>query len=620
MRPAAPFWILLASGLLVILLPAFGLLDLKLAAAQAGAFAGLGWLGLSALAGRPPRLAARPLRDLLPWAAFAFLLLVSWNLSPYPQAGGRAVLFQASMMLAGLLAWMSPPGPRQRRLLSALWTAALALACLYALSQRLGLDPSAAYRLAGSRARPMSTFGNPDFLAAFLCVAWPLALAAPLSRPKRAAVLFLALAALLLTRSRAGLVALAAQALALGLVWLWRWNSPPRAKARALALGVLAAALLAGLAWLALPRSMLLRPTLRLPLWEGTLGLCLKRPWLGWGPGSFVLGFSQHLPSSLAPALAASNQFAEDPHDFILSLLWQGGLALLAAFCAVLAGAFLAWRRRLSRQPPLARPSEMPEGALWELALALGLAGLLVQNLFDRNLFTAGSAFFLWTFLGWTDAASPSGAGGIASVSDRGRAALPSPSGAGGIAPGSVRGRAGSALARLAGLALLLVSAWGLWQAARPLVASVRLRSQPDFLNQDAARAGQDEAAARGLLASRPDDPAAWSQLGQALARQRRFQEAARAYGQALRLDPGSETAAINQGNCYFETGAFQAAEESYRRALSVNPRSVDAHFDLGYAYFYQRRLKPAVAEFNAVLRLDPGNAKAMKMKEEILQ
>lgn len=496
----------------VILLPATALLDLKRAAA--GLAAALACLGLSAA------------------------LATDWRCSP-----GR--------WLAALLA---------------AWRWALVAVAGYALAQRLGLEPLAAYAAAGSATRAMGSFGNAGYLAAFLCLSWPLLLAWRGSR--RTVGLGLVWTALFATQSRAGLLAWILQ---LGL-WAWRaWRGGWRPRQ-----AVWAAALLVPAALLLLsPPSGWARPTARRTLWRAALGLWWQRPWCGWYPVPFAVAFQQHGAPALVQVVNSPGQYAEDPHQLLLAVACRFGAIGLAVFAVAAAWALrLAWRT----------PSAELAGA-W-----LGLAGLLAESQADRFFFQAGvlvPVLALVAALAWRQEAW-----------SRTRTRLG-------------RWRIPSALLALALGGGCLVG------ALRPLVDYQRA------VGPDLGAGAQAIAPAAGVaplmaVAQAGHDPGAYERLGAALAARQRYVEAAAAYRQALRLGP-SAGRAQNLGNCAMMLGDPKAAEAAFRLAVAMAPRSSDAHFSLGYALYYQRRLKAAVDELDTALRLDPGNANAATLKRQIL-
>jgi tetratricopeptide (TPR) repeat protein len=88
------------------------------------------------------------------------------------------------------------------------------------------------------------------------------------------------------------------------------------------------------------------------------------------------------------------------------------------------------------------------------------------------------------------------------------------------------------------------------------------------------------EAAVRCL----PEDPVAHLNLGNALGRRGRLEEAAASYGRALGLQPGFAEAHNNLGDLKLELARFGEAAASCRRAIEIRPDYAEAHLNLGKA------------------------------------
>jgi tetratricopeptide (TPR) repeat protein len=254
-------------------------------------------------------------------------------------------------------------------------------------------------------------------------------------------------------------------------------------------------------------------------------------------------------------------------------LLWLASFGLLLA----LAAKGLRWQAGKDKQ------------AQQRQALALGLLGLLVQNLFDRNLRLSGSGFYFWAYLGL--------------MAEPGKP-LPWPK--------DIRWR------QALGVILLALGLGLLPYLLRPVMDLGHL-GQGEKVLGSADQAKAQEAGLREA-AQGAKDPGVHLQLADSLAAQQRFAEAADEYAAALGLDPRSRPAALNLGNCRFKLNQLDRAVAAYQRALSIDPGSADAHFDLGYALYHQRRMDQALAEFDKALALDPAYAPARKMKEMLLQ
>lgn len=538
----------------VVLLPLTQLLDLKAAAAMG--LAALLLLGFAEAAWRG-RKVGRPQGGLLRVLGLGLVVAVEAQaLSPYHPGPPDPALLAGPLALAAF--WLGPRAWGDRAL--GAWTWATVAVAGYALAQRLGVEPLAAYAEAGSRARAMGTYGNPGCLAAFLCLSWPLFLA--WKGPARAAALALAWSALLATQSRAGVLALGLQLLLWGgQAWRRGWRPGRRAVAAAVAL------LLAGLALA--PPSTWSRPTLRLPLWRASWGLWLQRPWLGWGPGTFALAFQDHAAPALVARLNQGRQFAEDPHQLLLAVACGAGALGLAALLAGGLGFFWAVRG--------AREDAAP---LW-----LGVAGLLLQSQADRFFFQPG--VFVPLCAGF----------GMAAWRPQADLGLGRPRGA---------------------LVFLVAAGMVAWAGSRPLL-DYRRAVGADLGDGAQALAPGESLDTLLARAQGSRDAADFDRLGAAYAGLRRYPEASAAFTQALALGP-SPGRAQNLGNCAMMLGDPAAAEAAFRRAVSLDPGGSDAHFSLGYALYDEKRLKDAVDELDEALRLDPANAGARTLREQILR
>jgi tetratricopeptide (TPR) repeat protein len=149
------------------------------------------------------------------------------------------------------------------------------------------------------------------------------------------------------------------------------------------------------------------------------------------------------------------------------------------------------------------------------------------------------------------------------------------------------------------------------------------------------------ESAARCL----PQDPVAHLNLGNALGRRGRLEEAAASFGRALKLQPEFAEAHNNLGDLQLELARFDEAAascrraiairpdyaeahanlgkallrlgdaggsvESCRRAIEIRPDSAEAHNSLGNALLYLARFDEAIAGFRRALAIDPDFAEA---------
>jgi tetratricopeptide (TPR) repeat protein len=124
-----------------------------------------------------------------------------------------------------------------------------------------------------------------------------------------------------------------------------------------------------------------------------------------------------------------------------------------------------------------------------------------------------------------------------------------------------------------------------------------------------AQASGQAEAAvlmARAAVAVAPGMGAGWVALGQALKAAKRFEEAERAYAQAIRLDGMDALARTGLGELKAAAGRPREAVCEFTLALDRQPALVPAHMGLGYALAGMGRNSEALDRFELALVFRP--------------
>src|SRR5260370_29857994 len=112
-------------------------------------------------------------------------------------------------------------------------------------------------------------------------------------------------------------------------------------------------------------------------------------------------------------------------------------------------------------------------------------------------------------------------------------------------------------------------------------------------------------------------DPVAAAQAnlrGIGLMEQFDYYDAAKAFEEAVKLDPDWLPGQINLGIALLNTAEADNLEKSiqiFRRVLEKDPDSPHAHYCLGIIYLYLNRRVEAAAEFETGARLDPNGADA---------
>jgi O-antigen ligase len=312
----------------------------------------------------------------MPWGRFASAVAVLVGVSgvatltsvsrlesligSYERYGGllSLVLFAVlALMIVGVDG--EAPGDGLRWLAWSVVGAAVVLSA-YVVLQALGVD-FVDWREASGRAVKFQggTMGNSDFAGGFLGIAAPFFVWLVLTVPRRLSWLALAgggllldVGALVLTRSRGGVLAAGVGGLAVALLLrsflprLVRRLFWPAAGLGAAA--VLAVLLVPGFARVSgLNRTDLLRTEsleVRGREWATATKVFLDRPVLGTGPDTFEYRFPRH--RSTEDAIHLGNQIADKPHNVLLERAADTGVLGLAAYLVVVVTALaFAWRR-----------------------------------------------------------------------------------------------------------------------------------------------------------------------------------------------------------------------------------------------------------------------------------
>lgn len=603
----------------------------------AGLQALVGLLGVAALAqlvyNRRNRWAAGQPARVLVWPALALGLALSaatlWSVDPRLSLWGsferrQGLITLGAYLLLFYLVARDLHTPRQvARLLTVLsWASAPVV--LYGLCQAAGWDAFAWHSDAASSV--LATLGRANFLGSYLVLVIPLTLMQLLFRwPVRrihslAYGLLLAgqLACLVLTQARGAWLG-AGIALA-AFTWLWLLTAPGRRRIwTGLGLTLAGLGLVALLIWPAGPLSRLAvlpgferlanlaafdsgSQAARLNIWQTSLPLVFRRPWLGYGPETMWQVFAPAFPPQLV-YYQGRHVLVDRAHNVWLDLALSAGLPGVLAFGALI-GAFtwLLWRRLHS------------SAAAWQRLVWIGLGAAVFGHMADLQVgfdLTASATVF-WLCLAMAAAlGGPDRLDTLPLAAARDVRHLPA------AAPHAGEGRRWLPWLPpvLAGLALIGTI------CVRPLWADVAcwLATQPDRPLSDRLAAAQQAVrlwpvepeyrlrlAFLALAAGQP--VVAWAQADAATALSRR--------------DPRLWAA---QGDLYAlwgerEAASYARAEAAYRQALTLAPDIATYHLALGLVLARQGRLEEATAELERAVDLDATDSLAYTRLAELYQ
>lgn len=272
----------------------------------------------------------------------------------------------------------------------------------YALLQRLALDP---FHLPDSTvARPISTLGQPDFLApysiivAVTCIASML-LVPRLRRPRMAtplaALTVLCLYVAYVAGTRSSILAVGgAAAAAVFVAYFWRgWTGRRLAVIVGVFAVAIAALLLSPLASRITPAALEADRTLagRIEIWGTALRMTQPNILLGVGPDNFAVGYPKFRDSSSVD-LNGVDALQNNPHNWLLQAYTSAGL-LGAVSMVLLVGLPIPLVIRLARSDQAAALAAVP------------LYAYLAQGLVNVN--DIGIDWILWASLGVIAGGSP---------------------------------------------------------------------------------------------------------------------------------------------------------------------------------------------------------------------
>lgn len=113
-------------------------------------------------------------------------------------------------------------------------------------------------------------------------------------------------------------------------------------------------------------------------------------------------------------------------------------------------------------------------------------------------------------------------------------------------------------------------------------------------------------------LKLRPNYPEAWNNLGMMAAQEGRADEAIQDFQQSLALRPGYATALLNLGNVYRRQKDFEKAQDCLTRALAIQPDDPEANYSLGMFYAQQSAFDRASEYLQRAAELRPDYPEAL--------
>ena len=105
----------------------------------------------------------------------------------------------------------------------------------------------------------------------------------------------------------------------------------------------------------------------------------------------------------------------------------------------------------------------------------------------------------------------------------------------------------------------------------------------------------------------KPDQPAAYINLGVLFSLKHSYQDAIKAENQAIQLKSDDVNPYLNLGNIYNDSGDLDNAVKSFEDAIRISKNHPSAHCGLGLVLLKKGNVKEAIAEQRKALKIAPG-------------
>jgi tetratricopeptide (TPR) repeat protein len=115
----------------------------------------------------------------------------------------------------------------------------------------------------------------------------------------------------------------------------------------------------------------------------------------------------------------------------------------------------------------------------------------------------------------------------------------------------------------------------------------------------------------RQALKADSADATTHSRLGRALFCQSRWEEAAESFLASTRLAPGAAQSHFELGNALHALGRYEEAAKSYLHAIEREPAHAEASHNLGVTRTMQQRPRDAISAYERAIQIRPGYAEA---------
>ncbi|MDD5258597.1 MAG: tetratricopeptide repeat protein [bacterium] len=528
---------------------------------------------------------------------------------------------------------------RKMKVLANFLLVTVSCAIIYGFMQLFGKDP---FNWSGAfNTRVFSTFGNPNFYAAFLVLTGPLILSYFFTTQNKTArvlygLLFTAnTVSLFITGSKGGWLGIAGS-ISIFTMLMVRYVVHSRRLKVYLVTFTLTAILVS--AFGVYRYSMQRKDSLhfRLLTWRSTINMIKLNPVTGNGLGTFRLLYPAYRDREIFRIEGKHQTETQHPENEYLEIINDQGLIGIGLYLWLLYTVFSRGLKRIKgylsqtiviKKQTKARYQLKPE-VYYLTGYMAGLAGLLAHNLFCVNLRFVSSGFYFWLFLGLI--------GGAYIPIPKENKVLPVQDKKSSSAPwlfsfkiliivitvGSIIIYSRFLLADVRhnyGIGYAKMRAWD--EAMHEFQTSIDLN--PFFvmsryflgnIYNDRWLPGDDQRALQcydEVIARAPHYVMVNYQRGIVHMKTKNYQESLREFGEALKLDPVYPSTYYRIGMIFIQLNNLDKALENFEQAARLNPQASDIYVNIGNIYLMKNLIPAAENYYRQALKLDAANLNA---------
>ncbi|MFH1288211.1 MAG: tetratricopeptide repeat protein [bacterium] len=348
--------------------------------------------------------------------------------------------------------------------------------------------------------------------------------------------------------------------------------------------------------------NILSRPTARYFVWQGAVRMAVSRFIFGHGIGSFPLIFPNFRTSAFLAMHPADKNFVRHAHNEFLEIWAELGITGLILFLVIV---WLIYHLSMV----LIKENKEKKSQFLTIALISGVTGSLVFNLTSIDLRFVSSSVLFWLYAGLIGLMynmycqkEKIYTGLAANFKEKFMPNIPYP------------------LFRIVVYIPLILFVFLMAKTfVKPFYAMFSPSETEDFFSGSPS-VGESISELEKIIKTDTTQAIVYYKLGTLYAKQENWEKALENLAKSVAIDTYNPGPFNNIGNIYFTIGNIDLAIKSYQQALLIDSNHADSHFNLAYAFFKTGRLNEAVRELDTVLKLEPDNAKALKVREMIIQ